>query len=92
MLEADDALASREAGLAVLAQAAKRKVEGDDEPLIICIASATLAVAAVVLGGEEDNHSPPRNGPAIQEEEGPRRLFDHIWGAWLLGQHPEVTC
>jgi hypothetical protein len=80
-----DALALREAGLALMARAAanKRKAEeDDDDPLIFCIASAALAVAAVVLGNEEDeedsNHR-PKNGP--YKKRTPRRLFD-VWGAW----------
>jgi hypothetical protein len=76
-----DALALREAGLALQNRAAatKRKVEDDDEPLLLCIASAALAVAAAVLGEQEDNDEDHMKGP--RKKRAPRRVFD-IWGAW----------
>jgi hypothetical protein len=74
-----DAIALREAGLALQAQVAKRKFEDDDEALIICIASAALAVAAAVLGQEEEDNQPPKNGP--YKKRAPRRVFDVCWGA-----------
>jgi hypothetical protein len=56
------------------------KVEEDGEPLLFCIASAALAVAAAVVLGQEDDNQLCTEGP--RKKRAPRKVFDIWWGAW----------